>query len=303
MGAITVNSPYSGRPVRVREQDIGRAVRDEENRIFYVVPRADGKGYYSAMTRKGSPREEQAYDDMAGKGVTAKVSGAVASAQQVHDATGRRRSHPRGKLVILVLFTIVAALAYLGWRYKDAWTPTPAPPATIPVDPTPTPGTPGSPATPEVPPPPQSAAPPTDTPVAASDTPDVAQLVHMIHRDAAVGYRSYQTPSGLQIIVEQEGPAGAPTAAAGQTVVVHYQGFLAADGSLIADSRRDRYERFPLTREHVIPGLVEAITGMVVGERRTVLVPAALAYGARGIGQLIPPDSDLRYTLELIAVR
>lgn len=296
MGAITVNSPYSGRPVRVREQDIGRAVRDEENRIFYVVPRSDGKGYYSAMTRKGSAREEQAYDEMAAKSVAAKVSGATQSARQIHDATGRRRSSLRGKLVILVLLLLVAALAYLGWRYKDAWSATPAPPAAIPVDPPPAQN------------PPQSLHPMESPPTAAADhapaaSPELAQIVHMLHRDAAQGLRQFQTPSGLSITIEREGPDQAPKASPGQTVIVHYRGFLAADGSLIADSQRDRYERFALTSEHVIPGLVEAIAGMAVGERRVVTIPASLAYGRRGVGQLIPPDSDLRYDIELIAVR
>ena len=110
---ITVNSPYSGRPVKVRDADLGRAIRDEEGRIFYVVQREGGDGYYAAPTRKGSAKDEQRYDDMAAK-MAVSDHQVQAQAAAVHDATGRRRSRPALRLVlILLLLAVVAAGLYL----------------------------------------------------------------------------------------------------------------------------------------------------------------------------------------------
>src|SRR5690606_29595340 len=64
---IVVHSPFSGRPVKIRDEDVGRAVRDEENRIFYVLERSDGSGHYGAPTRSGNPRDEQRYDELVAK--------------------------------------------------------------------------------------------------------------------------------------------------------------------------------------------------------------------------------------------
>lgn len=115
---IIVNSPYSGQPVKIRDQDIGRAVRDEENRVFYALPRSDGSGYYTAPTRQGGPKDEARYDGMA-----IKQAGAAKEMQRqaaaLHDQTGKRKSK-RGKLVLLVMLLIIIALAAYGWRmYGD----------------------------------------------------------------------------------------------------------------------------------------------------------------------------------------
>ncbi len=111
---IIVNSPFSGQPVKIRDQDIGRAVRDEENRVFYVLPRSDGSGYYSAPTRQGGPKDEARYDGMA-----MKQAGAAKEMQRqaadLHDQTGRRKSK-RGKLVLLVMLLFIIVLEVLGWR-------------------------------------------------------------------------------------------------------------------------------------------------------------------------------------------
>ena len=41
---IVVNSPYSGESVKIRDQDVGRAVKDRDGKVFYVLPRSDGSG-------------------------------------------------------------------------------------------------------------------------------------------------------------------------------------------------------------------------------------------------------------------
>jgi len=110
---IEINSPHSNRPVRVRDKDIGRSVRDEEGRIFFVLPRTTGDGYYASITRTGGPKEEQKYFDMLAKEEVAKSTGEAVTQRQVHDATGRRRSSWKGKLVIVVLLLMVLALVYL----------------------------------------------------------------------------------------------------------------------------------------------------------------------------------------------
>jgi hypothetical protein len=112
---IMVNSPYSGRPVKVRDQDIGRAVRDEEGRIFYVLKRSDGKGFYSSPTRAGGPKDEARYLEMEQKMATAQDTGArltEAQLKQVHDATGKARGKGRRLAYILLLIIILAGVAY-----------------------------------------------------------------------------------------------------------------------------------------------------------------------------------------------
>ena len=133
---ITVLSPFSGRPVKIRDQDLGRAVRDEENRIFYVLKKSDGSGYYGAPTRTGNPRDEQRYLELEKKvGQAHEVSAQRQAEVKVHDATGRRRSSLRGKLIVFVLLLIVAAIVAfrLGVFEESWWNPAPdpvAPPGT-----------------------------------------------------------------------------------------------------------------------------------------------------------------------------
>jgi len=115
---ITINSPYSGRPVKIRDQDIGRAVRDEEQRVFYVVPRSVGEGYYAAITRQGSPKDEQRYDAMQTKMDTTQQQ-VVAQADAVHDATGRRKANPLARLMVMIL--LAAALVVAGYAAYVQW--------------------------------------------------------------------------------------------------------------------------------------------------------------------------------------
>ncbi|HEY1182338.1 MAG TPA: FKBP-type peptidyl-prolyl cis-trans isomerase [Rhodocyclaceae bacterium] len=109
------------------------------------------------------------------------------------------------------------------------------------------------------------------------------------------------TPSGLIIeeIVEGDGA----TAAAGQTVSVHYTGWL-TDGTKF-DSSKDRNEpfEFPLGKGWVIRGWDEGVQGMKVGGVRKLTIPADLGYGARGAGGVIPPNATLVFEVELLGVR
>ena len=112
------------------------------------------------------------------------------------------------------------------------------------------------------------------------------------------------TPSGLQIEDTQAG-AGAE-ARQGQTVTVHYTGWLFEGGQQGAkfDSSRDRNDQFqfPLGAGMVIRGWDEGVAGMKVGGARTLIIPPALGYGARGAGGVIPPNATLKFDVELLGV-
>ena len=89
--SITVQSPHSGRPVKVRDEDVGRAVRDEAGRIFYVLSDPEGGGYFGSRTRSGKQRTHAATLD---RDVSPSPSSAASEGGlgQCHDATGERRS-------------------------------------------------------------------------------------------------------------------------------------------------------------------------------------------------------------------
>ncbi len=93
-------------------------------------------------------------------------------------------------------------------------------------------------------------------------------------------------------------------AKAGQTVKVHYTGWLAKGGKKF-DSSVDRGKafEFPLGKGRVIKGWDEGVAGMKVGGKRKLHIPAKLAYGDREVGDgLIPAGSDLVFEVELLGV-
>lgn len=96
----------------------------------------------------------------------------------------------------------------------------------------------------------------------------------------------------------------------GMVVVVHYTGWLYDAGAAGLrgrqfDSSRERGQpfSFPLGAGHVIQGWDRGVAGMRVGGLRRLVIPPALAYGGRDIGNgLIPPGSTLVFEVELLAV-
>lgn len=97
-------------------------------------------------------------------------------------------------------------------------------------------------------------------------------------------------------------------AKAGQTVTVHYTGWLynPATGEKGAkfDSSKDRAEPFvfDLGAGEVIRGWDEGVQGMSVGGTRELIIPPALGYGAYGAGGVIPPNATLLFEVSLLAV-
>jgi peptidylprolyl isomerase len=112
-------------------------------------------------------------------------------------------------------------------------------------------------------------------------------------------------PSGLQYEDTKVGNGATPKT--GQTCVMHYTGWLWENGAKGAkfDSSVDRgqpYE-FPLGQGAVIKGWDEGVATMKVGGKRTLLIPSALGYGARGAGKVIPPNATLLFEVELLGTK
>jgi FKBP-type peptidyl-prolyl cis-trans isomerase FkpA len=109
------------------------------------------------------------------------------------------------------------------------------------------------------------------------------------------------TPSGLRYQDIKAG-TGQTATGRGQTVIVHYTGWL--DDNIKFDSSRDRNEpfSFPLDCQYVIPGWDEGVKGMQVGGIRRLVIPPDLAYGSRGAGEVIPPDATLIFEIELLEI-
>jgi peptidylprolyl isomerase len=113
------------------------------------------------------------------------------------------------------------------------------------------------------------------------------------------------TPDGLQIIDLKVGTGASPKK--GQTVVVHYTGWLYTDGKKGAkfDSSVDRGQpfEFPIGQQQVIPGWDEGVATMKVGGKRTLIIPSELAYGSNGAGGVIPPNATLIFDVELLRIK
>lgn len=88
----------------------------------------------------------------------------------------------------------------------------------------------------------------------------------------------------------------------GQTVVVHYTGWLEDDTKF--DSSKDRNDpfSFPLGVGFVIPGWDQGVVGMKVGGTRKLTIPPQLGYGEHGAGGVIPPNATLIFEIELLEI-
>lgn len=110
-------------------------------------------------------------------------------------------------------------------------------------------------------------------------------------------------PAPTKLVTKDLVTGTGQTVRAGQTVTVNYVGDLYKTGKEFDSSwKTGQPATFPLTAGGVIPGWVQGIPGMKVGGRRELIIPASLAYGSKGSGTTIPPNSPLVFVVDLLSI-
>ena len=133
----------------------------------------------------------------------------------------------------------------------------------------------------------------------STTTPGQAPLASEYAAELGVDLEAMEaTGSGRYVLYVREGDGA--EAVNGNTVVVHYTGWL--PNGMKFDSSRDRGEPFTfvLGEGRVIPGWEEGVAGMKVGGQRRLVIPPHLGYGPIGAGDVIPPDATLIFDVELL---
>jgi peptidyl-prolyl cis-trans isomerase A (cyclophilin A) len=133
---------------------------------------------------------------------------------------------------------------------------------------------------------------------------------------AAIRAKATKTETGLEYTIIKKGGGAKP--ADGDNIFVHYAGYL-EDGSLFDSSyeevnktygkfdknRADQngYQPFPFQygkKDGLIPGFLEGLNKLSIGDRAIVFIPAKLGYGERGAGNVIPPNANIIFEIELL---
>ena len=109
------------------------------------------------------------------------------------------------------------------------------------------------------------------------------------------------TESGLKYIDLKEGDGA--VAKKGDKVSVHYTGRLKDGKQFDSSKKRNEPFEFRLGAGEVIKGWDEGVAGMKVGGTRKLIIPPELGYGKRGAGNLIPPDAELHFEVELLKIK
>jgi FKBP-type peptidyl-prolyl cis-trans isomerase FkpA len=129
----------------------------------------------------------------------------------------------------------------------------------------------------------------------------LAQAAYSDDKDKDKGKKEVTTESGLKYTDLKEGEGTA--AKKGDTVEVHYTGWL-TDGKKF-DSSVDRKKpfSFKLGAGEVIKGWDEGVAGMKPGGKRKLTIPPELAYGKKGFPGAFPPDATLVFEIELLKIK
>ena len=109
-----------------------------------------------------------------------------------------------------------------------------------------------------------------------------------------------ETATGLGYveIVEGTGPRPKP----GESVSVHYTGWLKSGQKFDSSVDRGQPLQFPIGRGRVIKGWDEGVGTMKVGGKRKLVIPTHLGYGQQGAGGVIPPGATLIFEVELLGI-
>ncbi|RZL04416.1 MAG: FKBP-type peptidyl-prolyl cis-trans isomerase [Rubrivivax sp.] len=126
----------------------------------------------------------------------------------------------------------------------------------------------------------------------ASAAPDAALAKAAKEKGAVV------TSSGLVFQSLKDGTG--PSPAATDTVKVHYRGTFPDGKEFDSSYKRNEPTEFPLNR--VISCWTEGVQRIKVGGKAKLTCPAAIAYGERGAGGVIPPNATLQFEVELISI-
>lgn len=132
----------------------------------------------------------------------------------------------------------------------------------------------------------------------------------------ALKAKATTTASGLQYSILKKGSEVKPTV--GKDIYVHYAGYL-EDGSLFDSSyeavvkayekfdqnraNQNGYQPFPFqygNKDRLIPGFLEGINLMNLNDKAIFFIPASLAYGAKGAGKVVPPNSNIIFEVEIL---
>jgi cyclophilin family peptidyl-prolyl cis-trans isomerase len=128
--------------------------------------------------------------------------------------------------------------------------------------------------------------------------------------------KSTKTSTGLQFVIIKK--SGGKKPSPGSNVFVHYAGFL-ENGTLFDSSIEEvcktfgkfdpnraaanQYVPIPFqigSKDGLIPGFIEGIEKMSIGDKAVIFIPSYLAYGEAGAGDVIPPNSNIIFELELL---
>jgi peptidylprolyl isomerase len=111
-------------------------------------------------------------------------------------------------------------------------------------------------------------------------------------------------PAPEDLVIEELVVGTGDEAQSGQTAVVHYVGVAASNGvEFDASWNRGDTFSFRLGAGQVIAGWDQGVTGMRVGGRRRLVIPAHLGYGSRGAGGVIAAGETLIFVVDLLELR